>query len=215
MTSDACDAADVTGTLLYLHGFLSSPLSAKAVQTGAALASRYPGMSFECPALSPYPREVEATIRAIANRGGPLVFMGSSLGGFWATWCAEVFGGRAVLINPATQPALLELAYVGKTLGNYHTEQTYRLTRDHVRELLGFERPRIMCPENLLVLLQTGDEVLDYRLALAKYHGARVITESGGDHSFTGFERYLDEALDFLAAGAGHAAAARGTNECA
>ena len=93
-------------TLLYIHGFLSSPLSFKARQTAQWLAEHHPEIEFLCPQLTPYPADAQKLLdSAVESRfPDPVYLMGSSLGGFWATWLAEKYNLRAVLINPAVRP---------------------------------------------------------------------------------------------------------------
>ena len=88
--------------ILYLHGFCSSPESWKARLLADAMTRRGQGERFFCPFLSPVPREAIAQAEEIIHReAGPLAVVGSSLGGFYATWLAEKFDLRAVLVNPA------------------------------------------------------------------------------------------------------------------
>ncbi|UTA48186.1 esterase YqiA [Simiduia sp. 21SJ11W-1] len=188
--------------LLYIHGFLSSPASAKAVQVRDWLAVQHPEVEFICPALSPHPQATAEALEAIAGaRDEPLGVMGSSLGGFWATWLVERFGVRAALINPSTNPMALLPAYIDKPVKNYHTDATYTLTGQDLADLAQYNRPVIERPANYWLLVQTGDETLDYRLAVKKYHACRQTVELGGDHSFQNFERFIAPAVDFVLPG--------------
>jgi len=192
--------------LLYLHGFLSSPESFKARQMATWLDSERPDIEYHCPHLPPYPEQAAQQLRAlieplIEQYGGAVYLMGSSLGGFWATWLAERYGLRAVLINPSVRPWQFMPDFIEVDLKSYHTDDSYRLSARHVDEIKTYavETPRH--PENLWLLVQTGDETLDYRQAVAHYQGARQTVEPDGDHSFQGFERYIPEALVFLEKG--------------
>ncbi len=184
--------------LIYIHGFLSSPGSFKAQQVAQWLAEYRPDIDYQCPHLPPYPRQAAEQLTALAEAADPLYLMGSSLGGFWATWLAERYGARAVLINPAIRPWQFMPDYLEVDLKGYHTDDTYRLSSHHVGEIRAYEVEPLTRPENLWLLAQTGDETLDYRQAVAKYRGARQTVEPGGDHSFQGFERFIPEALEFL-----------------
>ena len=183
--------------LVYLHGFNSSPASHKAKVLKAHLEGRGQGHLYACPTLPDTPREAIAAIEAvIAGRDpGEITFLGSSLGGFYATWLVAKLGCRAVLINPAITPHVGLEAYLG-TQKNLHTGEPYELTRAHLdgwRRLL-VER---VDPERYLLLLETGDEVLDWRKAARKYEGARTVIRDGGDHSLQSFPEHIGRILAF------------------
>lgn len=186
--------------LLYIHGFLSSPQSAKAVQVGDWLRDNRPDIEFHCPFLTPYPDRTRMTLEDIVQRTQPdhLFLMGSSLGGFWATWLAERHNLKAVLINPAVDLSEFKSDYINTELKNYHTEDTYYLTDEHIEHFKQVDTPTISQAKNYWLLVQTGDETLDYRLAVRKYHGCRQLVEQGGDHSFQKFDRHIPTAIEFL-----------------
>lgn len=182
-------------TLLYLHGFLSSPQSFKAAQTQTWLNQHYPSYRYLCPFLPPYPEQVftilDTLIQDLLSKYEPLYLMGSSMGGFWASVFAERYDLPAVLINPACYPAQLLPKYLHQPLKNYHTDDVYRLDESHLALLSEFEQKPVMRHKNYWALLQTGDETLDYREAEEKYRGCKQTVEVGGDHSFVNFEQYL------------------------
>lgn len=187
--------------LVYLHGFNSSSASHKAQLMRSTMEGRGLGSRFACPALPDTPRAaigvIEALIASCDARA--LTFIGSSLGGFYATHFAEKLGCRAVLINPAITPHAGLAAYLGPQK-NLHTGAPYELTRAHLdgwRELL-VER---VDPEKYLLLLETGDEVLDWREAVRKYAGARTVIRDGGDHSLQGFPEHIERILAFAGMG--------------
>ena len=187
--------------LIYIHGFLSSPLSFKAQQTQAWLAANYPQIVYHCPQLSAYPLQAQKTLESLVESilPQPIYLMGSSLGGFWATWLAEKYNLPALLINPAVNPQDFMPKYLGVELKNYHTADCYCLTANHIDEIVQASVD-VQRPENYWLLVQTGDETLDYRHAVKKYAECKQTIEDGGDHAFQQFERYLDAGLSFLAA---------------
>jgi predicted esterase YcpF (UPF0227 family) len=124
-----------------------------------------------------------------------LCFVGSSLGGFYATYLAEKHGARAVLINPAIDPHVGLRSYLGRQK-NLHTGEPYELTEAHLRDWETLYVPRIT-PERYLLLVETGDEVLDYRNAVGRYAGAEQVVVRGGDHSFRSFSEHLPRILRF------------------
>ena len=186
----------VSAGILYLHGFCSSPESWKARQLGHALRERGLRSRFFCPFLSHVPDEAVAQAEAIiAREKGPLALVGSSLGGFYATYLAEKHDLRAVLVNPAVIAPISLEKYLG-TQTNLYTHEEFEFTLAHVEQLRALERSRIT-PERYLLLAETGDEVLDYRQAVARYAGCRQMVFDGGDHSFTHFADCLPQLIDF------------------
>jgi len=189
-------------TLLYLHGFLSSPSSAKAQQTASWLAKKHPDITNLCPSLSPYPDRTQQQldqIMAEQNRTGQSVgVIGSSLGGFWATYLVETYDVKAVLVNPSVKPYDMISTLYGQTLSNYYTADRYQMLPEHAAQLHAADYPTPKRPERYWLLAQKGDETLDYRLAAEKYRACRVLIEEGGDHSFQGYEEKLPEILNFL-----------------
>jgi len=183
--------------ILYLHGFNSSPQSHKARVLAEYMAARGLAGQYACPAL---PALASAALEAIEvemarHPGARWCFVGSSLGGFYATHLAEQLDARAVLINPAIDPQVGLRAYLGEQK-NLHTGEPYHLTEAHLRAWQALVAPRIT-PGRYLLLVETGDEVLDYRKALARYRGAEQIVIEGGDHSLQSFPRHLDRILAF------------------
>lgn len=186
-------------SIIYIHGFLSSPFSFKAQQVGQWLAKEHPHIAFHCPHLTPYPRQTQQTLEALVESllPGQIALMGSSLGGFWCTWLVEKYGLRALLINPAVQPWVFMPAYLEVDLKGYHTDDSYRLTAQHINEIKACDAP-VQRPDNYWLLVQTGDETLDYRQAVEKYRDCKQTVEEGGDHGFQDFQRYLKDGLEFL-----------------
>jgi hypothetical protein len=94
--------------IVYLHGFNSSSQSAKGRQIARAAAALADPPVFHLPSLAHRPaeaiRDVCAWIEAHARVGGSLALIGGSLGGYYATWLAEKYGARAIVINPAIRP---------------------------------------------------------------------------------------------------------------
>jgi predicted esterase YcpF (UPF0227 family) len=184
-------------TIVYLHGFNSAPQSHKAQALGQYLEARGFGSRFVCPKLPHRPSEAIAVVeRELAARApGGVTLVGSSLGGFYATYLAEKHGLRAVLLNPAVTPQLDLESYLG-TQRNLYTGEAYELTRDHIAEWRALDTPHIR-PERYLLIVETGDEVLDYRVAVRKYAGARQVVVEGGDHSLRSFAGHLPAVLEF------------------
>jgi predicted esterase YcpF (UPF0227 family) len=179
--------------IVYLHGFNSSPLSHKAQVMQRFMAERGLAHEYACPALPPL---ADQAIGAVERRLGPNdCFIGSSLGGFYATYLAEKHGLKAVLINPAIDPHVGLRAYLGPQK-NLHTGEPYELTEAHLRQWEKLYVPRIS-PQRYLLIVETGDEVLDYRQAVQRYAGAEQVVVQGGDHSLQSFPQHLPRILEF------------------
>ena len=197
-----------TPHLLYLHGFRSSPRSFKArvVQQRMEAAGRAGDLT--CPQLPPSPKAAMDLVLTLVERySGNLAIIGSSLGGFYATWLAERFGCRAALINPAVDPLKDLDKHVGITT-EWHTGEPFEFKREYIDELAALKVGTITRPERYFLLAATGDEVLDYRDMVAHYAGAHQHVIQGSDHAVSEFEQYVDEVLAFCgiqgAAGSDH-----------
>jgi len=184
--------------LIYIHGFNSSPASVKARQLQARLQAIGLASLFRCPALPDRPARAIALLeREMAGLpASEITLVGSSLGGYYATWLAEQSGCRAVLVNPAIAPHEGLRAYLGPQR-NLHTGERYELTRTHLQEMEALHVARLTRMERYYLMVTTGDEVLDYRAAVARYSGARQLVVPGSDHGFAEFERHLDSVLEF------------------
>lgn len=183
--------------IVYLHGFNSSPQSHKAKLLARYMADRRLAARYACPALPPRASEALACIEPLLRPGTCLV--GSSLGGFYATWLAERHDLKAVLINPAVEPHVGLRNYLGAQQ-NLYTGERYQLTEEHLREWQSIYAPRIT-PARYLLLVETGDEVLDYRKALERYAGCEQVVAQGGDHSLQSFPRHLERIVRFAGLG--------------
>ena len=183
--------------ILYLHGFRSAPASHKAQQLRAFMAARGIEGAFNCPQLPVSPREAIMLCDAvIAASATPVTLVGSSLGGSYATALAERHGLKAVLVNPAVLAHVSLAEHLGQQT-NLFTGERFEFTRAHIAELEALEMPRLDAPERYWLMVESGDEVLDYRQAVKKYTGARQTVLAGGDHSFTRWSDYLDDILEF------------------
>ncbi len=183
--------------LVYLHGFNSSPRSIKARLLEARMDELDALDEFVCPALPHGPAEAIASVEVLLpDDASAVTFVGSSLGGFYATWLAERHGARAVLINPAVQPHRLLAPHLGEQ-ENLYTKERWMLTAQHLAQLAALEVEPVTRPQRYLLMVETGDEVLDWRQAVAKYTGAQQIIVEGGDHGFASFTDHLDAILRF------------------
>lgn len=184
--------------IVYLHGFNSSPQSHKAQVLKRYMEERGLGHEYACPPLPVSANGALRVIQSAIEGRGTVCYLGSSLGGFYATYMVEKHGGKAVLINPAIDPHIGLRAYLGPQK-NLYTGEPYELTKAHLEEWRALYVPRVT-PERYWLLAETGDEVLDYRRAVTRYAGAEQTVIPGGDHSLQSFPTHLHRILTF----AGH-----------
>ncbi|MBK4998529.1 esterase [Pseudomonas sp. S31] len=196
----------MSGSILYIHGFNSSPLSTKARQLAAVMQQLGLAGQLRVPELHHHPRQAIAQLEAcIAELDAPLL-VGSSLGGYYATHLAERHGLKALLVNPAVTPHKRFDGYLG-TQRNHYSGETWELTLDHVQALAELEVAAPADPSRYQVWLQTGDETLDYRHAEQYYRGCALRIQAGGDHGFQGFAERLPALLAFAGIAPGQYAA--------
>jgi predicted esterase YcpF (UPF0227 family) len=193
--------ADTTTThLLYLHGFRSSPQSTKARQMAAVVADRFPQVQWWCPQLPPSPQAAAALI-AQGTAHWPTntsAVIGSSLGGFYATWVAVQRGWRAVLINPAVDPARDLSRYIGEQTSWHDPQERFFFAPEFVDALRDLAVGPLPHPKHFMTLIAKGDEVLDWHDMATRYAGAQQTVLEGGDHALSDFEQHIPQVLDFL-----------------
>jgi len=186
--------------LLYLHGFRSSPQSAKARRVAAWVQQHRPDLHWWCPQLPPSPRETMAVLfKTLA--GWPqerMAVIGSSLGGFYATAVAERTGCPAVLLNPAVNPARDLAAYIGEQTSFHDPADHFFFRAEFIAELRELSLTAVTRPERYFAIIAKGDEVLDWREMTGRYPGAHIRLLEGGDHGLSDFEDHLPHLLSFL-----------------
>lgn len=190
--------------LLYLHGFRSSPQSMKAQKMAAWVAAHHPDVTFWCPQLPPSPKAAMALVQAgVADwPAGQMAVMGSSLGGFYATWVAEHLDvaaqARAVLINPAVAPARDLARYIGEQTHWHDPSQAFFFRPAYVEELHDLASTTLTQPLRYQVWAATADEVLDWREMQARYAACELRVVQGSDHALSDFDTHLPEMLRHL-----------------
>jgi predicted esterase YcpF (UPF0227 family) len=189
-----------TTHLLYLHGFRSSPLSFKAQRMAAAVRARHPTVTWWCPQLPPSPREAMARVWATVQHWPreSMAVAGSSLGGFYATWVAERTGCRAVLLNPAVDPARDLHAYVGEQTAWHDPNERFVVKPEFMDELRALQCGPLAHPERVFAVVAKGDEVLDWREMVGRYPASRIKLLEAGDHALSDFDDHIGDVLAFL-----------------
>ncbi len=179
--------------LLYLHGFNSSPQSYKAQLVKRWLRLQHPQLEIKIPALPVSPCDAIRHIESLCFSVGaepPFGIIGSSLGGYYALYLSCRYGVPAGLINPAIYPYRLLKDYLGPNT-NLYTGEVYELGAQHMEELLAIDTPPPSHTQQVLTLLQTGDQTLDYGEAVAKFRFHPLWVQPGGGHEFEDFEKTL------------------------
>lgn len=186
--------------LLYLHGFRSSPRSAKAQRMAGWVQANRPALHWWCPQLPPSPAEALRLIGdgIAAWPRATMAVIGSSLGGFYATVVAERSGCPAVLLNPAVHPARDLAASIGEQTAFHDPAQHFHFRAEFVDELRALTPAAISRPQRYFAVIAKGDEVLDWREMSARYAGCRVKLLEGSDHGLTDFDDHLPDILHFL-----------------
>jgi predicted esterase YcpF (UPF0227 family) len=196
-----------TTHLLYLHGFRSSPQSAKAQQVARRVAQRHPGVVWYCPQLPPSPREAMRTVslRVAEWPRDRMAVVGSSLGGFYARWLALQTGCRAALLNPAAFPERDLARHIGEHSAWHDPAQRFYFQPEFVGELaelahgIRLRLPAVpTTPNNLYAIVCQGDEVLDWREMRDFCTGGDVRLLPGGDHAISDFDTHIDDLFTFL-----------------
>ncbi|WP_404300394.1 YqiA/YcfP family alpha/beta fold hydrolase [Alicycliphilus denitrificans] len=189
-----------TTHLLYLHGFRSSPQSAKARLVAEHVAAHHPDAFLWCPQLPPSPRAAMALVaEGIAKwpQGAHMAVIGSSLGGYYASWVAQQARCKSVLLNPAVQPARDLARHIGEQTSWHDPEERFFFRPEFIAELqaLDVSQQPPAAPE--LLIAAQGDELLDWREMVARYPQAQQCVLPGGDHALSSFPEHLPEVLRF------------------
>jgi uncharacterized protein len=185
--------------LLYLHGFRSSPDSNKARRMALWVAQHHRALHWQCPQLDVSPRAAMNAVFALIDPWprNRMAVVGSSLGGFYATVVAERVGCKAVLLNPAVEPARDLSHHIGERTA-WHSDTKLVFRPEFVDELRALHPAVLTRPQRYFCVIAKGDEVLDWREMTARYDGSRQKLLDGGDHALSDFELHLPNVAAFL-----------------
>lgn len=186
--------------LLYLHGFRSSPQSAKARCMAEWVARHRPDLHWHCPALPASPAQAMASLEAWLQGvpKGRCAILGSSLGGFYAAWLARQHDLPAVLINPAISPARDLAGQIGVHPAWHDPQQRLHFEAAHVQELQALQDSQGPFEPPILALMARGDEVLDWREMMARYGQGSHLLLHASDHALQEFALLLPVVCFFL-----------------
>ena len=184
--------------IFYFHGFASSADSTKAIAFNDFIKEKFPNIYLHIPNID---NSIEKSFiqleDLVEENKGDRLFIGSSLGGFYASYFAEKFDSKAVLINPASNPYLGMEMYLGKNI-NYSTNEEFYLTKKDLEILELNNVSKVNSPDNYLVLIETGDDVIPFKYTLDFYSGCNFRIVNGGSHSFDSFKEKLEIISKFM-----------------
>jgi len=181
--------------IIYIHGFASSGQGAKATLFREYFSRQ--GVEFIAPSLSNVPSlAIDTLEQLIKSHKGKVSLLGSSLGGFYSIYLSQKYNLKAVLINPSIFP-YDTLSRVPSPMTNFYDGSSFEWREEHYEALREYEVADVNA-ENFMLLLQTGDESLDYRHAAQKFTDATLDIEEGGNHSYEGIERHFKAVKSFL-----------------
>ena len=164
------------------------------------IALEHPHVTWWCPQLPISPRAaMELVMLGIADwPRDAMAVVGSSLGGFYATWLAERLACKAVLLNPAVSAARDLGRQVGEHAAWHDPAQRLVFAPHHVDELRTLQCAGPVCPQHYFLLAAKGDEVLDWQEMVTRYPGVTLRLLDGSDHGLSDFEAYVDEVMAFM-----------------
>ena len=189
-----------TTHLLYLHGFRSSPQSAKARLVAAYAAQHHPDMQLWCPQLPASPRAAMDMVAAgiAAWPQAHMAVVGSSLGGYYASWVAQHMRCPSVLLNPAVDPARDLADHIGNQTSWHDPAEHFYFAPEFVEELRALDVRGEAPAARQLAIIAKGDEVLDWREMASRYADAEITLLEGGDHALSDFAVHLPQIAQFL-----------------
>jgi len=176
--------------ILYIHGFASCGNSNKT----KLLRENFDKVL--CPDVPVDPDEAIAFLQKLVVANDVSLIIGSSLGGYYASYLAEKFQIKTILLNPSTQPFLTLAPYIGINTF-FCSGENFEWTKEHVDKLWSYAISKNSIKAPVLVLLQKGDEILDHTKAEAVYENYEVIVQEGGNHRFENLDEYLDKVKSF------------------
>ena len=188
----------MNNTILYFHGFKSSSDSTKAKDLHKFISKRTKNTILITPNIHDNFHDAHDQIINLIESNQPnIFFMGSSLGGYYASFFSQKFNKKAVLINPAIPPLKDFEMHLGKNK-NYSNGNKFIITKNDIDYIRSLSYKKILKPKNLMILLESGDEILNYNDASSYFSGSHIDILYGGDHSYSSFKEKFNKIQDFL-----------------
>ena len=188
----------MNNTILYFHGFKSSSDSTKAKDLHKFISKRTKNTILITPNIHDSFHDAHDQIINLIESNQPNIsFMGSSLGGYYASFFSQKFNKKAVLINPAIPPLKDFEMHLGKNK-NYSNGNKFIITKNDIDYIRSLSYKKILKPKNLMILLESGDEILNYNDASSYFSGSHIDILYGGDHSYSSFKVKFNKIQDFL-----------------
>ena len=188
----------MNNTILYFHGFKSSSDSTKAKDLHKFISRRTRNTILITPNIHDNFHDAHDQIINLIESNQPnIFFMGSSLGGYYASFFSQKFNKKAVLINPAIPPLKDFEMHLGKNK-NYSNGNKFIITKNDIDYIRSLSYKKILKPKNLMILLESGDEILNYNDASSYFSGSHIDILYGGDHSYSSFKEKFNKIQDFL-----------------
>ena len=188
----------MTNTILYFHGFKSSSDSGKAQEFKKFIENKTSQTKIIIPDLKDDFKEAHKQIESIIDKNSPnILYMGSSLGGYYALYFAQLYKSKSVLINPAIPPLKDFEIHLGKN-ENYATGNKFTISKNDISYIRSLHHKKILEPSNHLILLESGDEILDYVETISYFKESFIDVFYGGNHSYTSLKENFIKIKNFF-----------------
>ena len=185
-------------TILYFHGFKSSSDSGKAQDFKKFIENKTSQTKIIIPDLEDDFKEAHEQIKTLIDKSNPnILYMGSSLGGYYALYFAQLYKSKSVLINPAIPPLNDFEIHLGKN-ENYATGNKFTISKDDISYIRSLHHKKILEPKNNLILLESGDDILNYAQSTSYFRGSYIDIFYGGNHSYTSIKEKFTKIKDFF-----------------
>lgn len=207
--------------LIYIHGLDSDANSTKGMLLEKYCQRHHPNINVLRPDLNKSPQDVCDKLISLVEEWGSdskVVFVGSSLGGYFSTLVSNHTGCAALLLNPSIQPHVTLQRFAHDLLLNndsnegqgedelpknqilYTTAGGWDITSADLQWFADHQLSEVHYPKKIAVFIKEGDELLNPELSKAFYQqqGSTVILQAGGDHRFSDFGEQLPMVINML-----------------